>query len=112
MKLLVFSIYDSKAEGFITPFFMPKIGQATRVFNDCCNDKTHQFFKNPGDYTLFEIGEFDDEDGGMTMYDAKKSLGNGLKYRQMDMIGGTQKLNTDLYDPRKVGKNLDDSLEE
>lgn len=56
MMQKIFTIYDSKAHAYLPPFFLPEAGMAVRVFSDCVNDKSHQFSKHPGDYTLFQIG--------------------------------------------------------
>lgn len=56
----IFSIYDSKAEAYITPFFSPTTATAIRQFEQACNDQNTDFHKFAGDYTLFEIGNFDE----------------------------------------------------
>ena len=84
----VFSIYDSKAEAYLPPFILPKEGQAKRAFADCVNSETHQFGQNPADYTLFELGNFNDEDGQYLLHRANISLGNGLEYLEPDNIHG------------------------
>lgn len=81
MKLKIFSIFDVKAEAYLPPFFLPTVGMATRAFKDCVNQQGHQFCENPGDYTLFELGEFDDVKGEIQTRAAHKSLGNGLTYK-------------------------------
>jgi len=75
----LFTIYDEKAEIFIPPFFVPTIGLAIRAFTDCVNDDEHQFGRHPQDYTLFEIGEFDDSTALIITGD-KKSIGNGVEF--------------------------------
>lgn len=79
MTKKVFSIYDEKADAFLQPFFMSKVGEAIRAISDCLNDPAHQFSKHPSDYTLFVIGEFDDSTGSLT--DEKKSLGNLVEFK-------------------------------
>jgi len=80
MILKVFSVYDSKAEAYLPPFFMQSEGQARRIFGDCCNDEGHQFGKHPEDYTLFEIAEFDDGSAVVTPSKTPMSFGLGLEY--------------------------------
>ena len=58
-----FTVYDSKAEAFLQPFFMQSKGAAIRGFTELVNDKNHSFGKYPGDYTLFELGSFDEQTG-------------------------------------------------
>lgn len=59
MKIRCYSVFDAKAEAFITPWFMPTDGQAIRTFSDCVRDERHEFGKHPEDYALFRVGEFD-----------------------------------------------------
>jgi len=53
---------------------------AKRAFADCVNSKDHQFGKNPHDYTLFVLGDFDDATAKFTCLDHAESLGNGVEY--------------------------------
>ena len=52
---------------------------AIRVFSDCVNDRGHQFGKNPADYTLFNIGAFDDNKATVKTQNPIFSLANGLE---------------------------------
>jgi len=61
MDQKIFTIFDSKAGAYLTPFFLHADGMAIRVFTDCVNDKTHQFGKHPEDYILFNIGSWSDD---------------------------------------------------
>ena len=75
MKLKVFSIFDSKAEAFNTPFFFNMTGQALRAFEDLAKDPQAAISKHPEDYTLFEIGEFDTDTGQLIPLPTPHSLG-------------------------------------
>lgn len=74
------TIYDVKAQAYLPPFFLPNLDMGIRVFSDCLEDKTHQFSKHPEDYTLFTVGEFNDENGGLEIH-PPQSLGNGVDYQ-------------------------------
>lgn len=76
----MFTIYDEKADAFLPPFFLPTNGMALRTFADCVNDDKHAFGKNPQDYTLFSVGNFDDGTGRTFIENANKSLGNGVEF--------------------------------
>jgi hypothetical protein len=80
----VFSIFDAKAEAYLPPFILPKKAMAERTFSDCVNSETHQFGANPQDYTLFELGTFNDENGQFLLHRAVISCGNGLEFRKPD----------------------------
>lgn len=82
MKLLAFTVYDSKAEAYLRPFFAGNRGQAMRSFGDACNDASHEFNKHAEDYTLFYIGAFNEE-SGMLEPDQMSTLGNALTFISM-----------------------------
>jgi len=63
MKLKCFSVHDSAVGAFLPPFFLTSDGAARRLFILTCQDGGHMFFKNPQDYVLFSLGEFDDSTG-------------------------------------------------
>jgi len=58
-----FSVFDDKANCFMPPFFQHTTAMAQRVFADAVRQTDHPFHKNPDDYTLYEIGTFDDASG-------------------------------------------------
>lgn len=66
MTLLMFSIFDNKADAFNTPFFMAARGQAVRAFQDLVNDGQSAISKHPEDYKLCLIGEFNVLDAEFT----------------------------------------------
>ena len=75
MKHKVFTIYDSKAEHHFPPQFLQAPGQAIRYFEDEANNPESPIGKHPQDYSLFQIGEFDDDLGLLTPLVPIKSLG-------------------------------------
>ncbi len=76
----MFSVYDAKAEAYLSPFFMTHEGQAIRTFTDCLQSKEHMFSRHPADYTLFDLGGFDDSNAQFTPKITPKSLGNGVEF--------------------------------
>ena len=74
----MFTIYDSKAEAYLPPFFLPTDGMAQRTFAECINSDDHQFGRHPHDFTLFKLGTFDN-DGAVIEYH-KQTLGNGVEF--------------------------------
>ena len=68
LVLKCFTIYDQKARAYITPFFAANESVAIRTFENCCTDPNHAFGRNPQDYSLHLLcdwdattGLFDDE---------------------------------------------------
>jgi hypothetical protein len=86
----VFSIRDSAADAYLPPFILPKSEMAKRIFGQCVNSDDHQFAKSPEDYTLFEIGTFDDELGQLGVYRSQENLGNGINYALKDDYQATE----------------------
>jgi hypothetical protein len=76
----IFTIYDSKAEAYLSPFFMSAKGQALRAFGDSVNDPNHQFNKHAEDFTLFELGEYDDLSASFNLYDTPVALGKAIEF--------------------------------
>lgn len=79
-KLLICSVYDSKAEGFLQPFFAGNEAIAIRMFSTKVNEPHHVFNSNPGDFTCFALGEFDVQTGKFELLGAPENLGVGTQF--------------------------------
>ncbi len=60
MKMLIFSIYDEASGLYSRPFFDTAPSVAIRSFGDIANGKDHPISDHPEDYTLYQIGSFQD----------------------------------------------------
>lgn len=76
----MFSIYDSKAEAYLQPFFMVTKGQAIRALTDILSDPAHQFSKYSADFTLFELGEYNDSNATFSILPSPLSMGVILEF--------------------------------
>ncbi len=65
MILRAYTVYDSKTEAYLRPFFMQTPAEAIRAFRDTVNDGQSPFCKHPEDFTLFEVGTFDETSGSL-----------------------------------------------
>lgn len=74
MTLNIYSVYDVKADAYITPFFLPTDAMAIRAFADCVSDPAHRFGAHPEDYTLYKIGVFDISSGSLLDVDKSETL--------------------------------------
>ena len=74
----IFVVYDSKAEAYLQPHFAPTVGLAMRSWEVAVNSSDTQFGKFPADFTLFEIGTYDDLTGTLVMHQSKVNLGLAL----------------------------------
>lgn len=63
MILRAFALRDVKAGIFWTPFFYPTVGQARRAIVDMMADHNLLVARHPEDFSLFEVGTWDDELG-------------------------------------------------
>ena len=55
----IFSVWDSKGMFYSSPFMFENVGHAIREFGDAANSDKSYISKHPEDYTLFELGMFD-----------------------------------------------------
>lgn len=81
MKQYVYSVYDSKAAVFCTPFFCPVRNVALRAFAGAANDAESQMYGWPEDFSLWELGEFDDVTGEFVLYAQKINLGLAAAFK-------------------------------
>lgn len=59
----IFSVRDTKAGQFMTPWFSKSLAQAQRSFIQMSNNKESIINQFPADFAMFYMGEFDDESG-------------------------------------------------
>ncbi len=64
--LKAFAVYDMKAAAYGSPMFMSNAGLALRGFSDAVADPQCGMAKHPEDYTLYEIGTWEPNDGILT----------------------------------------------
>lgn len=89
MKAKICVIYDSKAEGYMQPFFSQASGAAIRAFSDELNNPQSQnrsLHDHPEDYTLFEIGTWDDKEGRIEPYTAPQALIRGVDVTERQVL--------------------------
>ncbi len=84
----IFSINDSKANAYLTPIFAPTIGVAIRMFQKAANQDGSDFNIYAADYTLFEIGEWNEETGRLKANEVNKNIINGLDVKDQTIQGG------------------------
>lgn len=61
MILKIFSMFDTKAEAYVRPFFMPNLALAQRAIVRAGQEADHPFALHPSDYILYELGTWDEE---------------------------------------------------
>lgn len=88
MKWFLTSIYDHVAKVYTNPAASHNTAVAVRAFVQAANDKAHAIGCNPGDYTMFVTGEFDDETGDVTPFKEHRSLGLAASYVKVRLPSG------------------------
>jgi len=84
--LKLFTVYDSKTEAFIQPFYELTTAAALRSFAEAANTEKHAFSKSGADYTLFELGTFDQTNAKFAILDAPINLGLALMLKQVNEV--------------------------
>lgn len=82
---VVCTVYDSKADAWIQPFFSATQATAIRSFRQAANEEAHVFKVHAADYTLFEIGTWDEFTGTLSPYAAKVNLGTALEHMDLGL---------------------------
>lgn len=67
MKQVVCAVFDQAAGVYGRPIFVVAVGQATRSFTDEVNRSAadNAMNQHPGDFSLFQLGEYDDVTGAI-----------------------------------------------
>lgn len=68
MKMFIIGLYDRKAQAFVEMSAVPSLAVAQRSLAEAVNakDSQHAVAKWPGDFELYELGEWDPETGRVT----------------------------------------------
>ena len=74
MKKNIYVIYDSKAQFYNTPFFLPNNAVAMRTAQDLLQDPNSEISRHPEDFAMFLIGEYDDEGAQLIPFDKQDCL--------------------------------------
>ena len=81
-KLLVYSVYDSAVKAFANPMYMRTKGEALRSWSDAANDPKTAMCQHPSDYSLMELGEYDDQTGQFINHPAPINMGLAAQFKQ------------------------------
>lgn len=96
MKLFMYSIFDRASGVYDRPFPARSDAEASRSFGDIACDKNHPIGAHPDDFTLYNIGTYEDSKGALEGTDPVKVI-NGDEAVSMfgkpddiNSFGGTQ----------------------
>lgn len=77
----IYSVLDIKAEAHLQPQFYRTKGEALRAFEAAVTDTNSQFHKFAPDYTLFELGEFDESSASIVTHAKPLLLANASEFK-------------------------------
>lgn len=80
MIQFIYSIYDEKVEAYGQPFFAPTNPAAIRMFTDLTMDHNSSVSRHPQDYTLYQLGTYDDSTGKLESFENAVNLGRANEY--------------------------------
>lgn len=80
MILKIYTVYDAGVKAYMPPFTMRHSGEATRAFRESVNDPKSNLAKYPSDFTLFEIGSYDDSSAKIDVLSTPVSLGVAVEF--------------------------------
>jgi len=80
MKMMMYSILDGKSGIYNQPFPAVSRGVALRMFTDLVNDQKTTIARHPEDYTICEVGSFEDTTGSFESHTVPIPLGNAASY--------------------------------
>lgn len=82
MILQVMVVYDSKARAHLLPMFVSHVEVGERGFADAANDPATVVGRNPHDFSLFHIGEWDDEIAEYTAFESRIAKGLAATFKK------------------------------
>lgn len=80
MGLKIMAVYDSKSESYGALFTTKTVAEAKRGFGEAANDSKGKLGKWPEDHTLFELGEYEETTGEITVLKAQVNHGLAIHY--------------------------------
>ena len=86
MKQEMYAIHDNKASFFMTPWPCRNVGIARREFASVCANKDTSMGKFPADYTLYHVGEYDDNTAIVKSLTPPVRIADGVEILQMDGV--------------------------
>lgn len=76
MKSNVYCIFDSKSESYHPPTLQPNHATAIRAAENILKNPQSQITQTPEDFSIFHIGQFDDNTGKVTSREPLEHVAN------------------------------------
>lgn len=78
----LFSVHDSKAEVYLPPMMLRTKGEAIRNIAQAAKTPNTSLHDSPSDFTLVELGEYNQISGELIPYDKPIIMGNVSEFLQ------------------------------
>jgi len=89
MKYFCFAMYDSVARVYSPPFYMASSNVAIRAFALAANTPDSKVGLHPADFSLHQLGMFDDESGEHFQENPPLNLGLAANFKK-DLANASQ----------------------
>jgi hypothetical protein len=76
----IYAVYDSKADLYQSVMVQKNKGSAIRGFAHAVNQEGTYLNQNPEDFTLFELAEWDEDNGKITPHKTNLSCGLATEF--------------------------------
>lgn len=83
MKKKVLAVFDIAVSAFMDPFHVPTLEAGLRAFRHAVNNPESPLHRDPGDFELWCLGEFDPATGDFT--EEKVKLGWARQFVESDI---------------------------
>lgn len=74
----IIAVYDKKIGAYDSPFAVRHTGEAIREWDTVVKDQNTKFGKNPEDYDLYHIADYDDITGQFESFQKPQHLAPGI----------------------------------
>ena len=84
--LRMYALYDDGVKAYLRPFWSDYKANAQRSFRQLVNqtdNRDNMVANHPDQFTLFELGVFDEQSGIFSSHPIPLTLGNGLEYKDV-----------------------------
>jgi len=107
MLTKIYSLYDCKAKAYLQPFYSQNKATALRAVEGAMSEGNQTFCRHPADYSLWEIGAFDDNTGLLEHGDSPEYV-----IQLIELVPEPEPMQLDMTDPDAAAKvrNLRHSL--
>lgn len=102
MKTNLYVIFDSKAKIYNKPFCLLNDQVALRAAADILNDTNTDIAQHPFDFSMFKIGEYDDETAQIINYDKFEIL---CRFHELSTVVDLEPRNTVSEPPLHANPN-------